>query len=389
MTNLGKYKYKPDENTLGRYPTILDILESLADYEAELNGIRKYPLSENRQWLYRIKEPGHYFAVQSLEDPNVMVLFPTGPCAFSLYRGESKDYKECKPSILRTADEKTLLLSRLQTEELECILRNHPIIGELINRPIVIEKFGVHFWLKVQFEGLAQHYGIATPFLDMTNNKWVAAFFAITNYKDGMYHLVEPSKDQAYGCLYRWEQPNYREKGLDVPQPLGMQYFNRPGCQSAFALDMKRLGDLNNRAEVERIYFRHDKEANQLVYDLCQQGRAFFPEDGMEELVGKLKGVKSFSEEAVERCRIKHYGDKTFEEMREMMTMSGMDIIDKPAVGFEKEQIEKELEDWNREGRERYLTELTTTMVGKEEGGGVIEGLMLAMRDGVLEVHAK
>ena len=56
------------------------------------------------------------------------------------------------------------------------ILRNHPIIGELINRPIVIEKFGVQFWLKVQFEGLAQHYGIATPFLDMTNNKWVAAF---------------------------------------------------------------------------------------------------------------------------------------------------------------------------------------------------------------------
>ena len=157
-----------------------------------------------------------------------------------------------------------------------------------------------------------------------------------------MYHLVEPSKDQAYGCFFRWEQLNYRDKGLDVPQPLGMQYFNRPGCQSAFALDMTRLGNLNNCAEVERIYFRHDKEANQLVYDLCQQGRMFFPEDGMEELVGKLKCVKSFSEEAVERCRVKHYGDKTFEEMREMMAISGMDIIDKPAVGFEKEQIEKE-----------------------------------------------
>jgi len=371
MTDWGKYKNKPDENTLGKYPTILDIMEGLADYETEHNGIRMYPLSENRQWLYRIKEPGHYFAVQSLEDPNVMVLFPTGPSAFSLYRGESKDYKECKPSILRKSDEETLLLSRLQTEELECILRNHPIIGELINRPVVIEKFGVQFWLKVQFEGLAQHYGIATPFLDMTNNKWVAAFFAITNYKDGVYHLVEPSKDQAYGCFFRWEQLNYREKGLDVPQPLGMQYFNRPGCQSAFALDMTRFGDLNNCTEVERIYFRHDKEANQLVYDLCQQGRMFFPDDGMEELVGKLKGVKSFSEEAVERCRVKHYGDKTFEEMGEMMAISGMDIIDKPAVGFEKEQIEKELEDWNREGRKRYLTELTTTMVGKEEGGYV------------------
>ena len=366
MMDWGKYKNKPDVHTLGGYPTILDIIESLADYEAEHNGIRKYPLSENRQWLYRIKEPGHYYAVQSLENPNVMVLFPTGPNAFSLYRGESRDYKECKPSILRTADEKTLLLSRLQTEELACILRNHPIIGELINRPIVIEKFGVQFWLKVQFEGLAQHYGIATPFLDMTNNKWVAAFFAITNYKDGMYHLVKPSMDQVYGCFYRWERPNYRGKGLDVPQPLGMQYFNRPGCQSAFALDMTRLGDLNNCAEVERFYFRHDDEANQLVYDLCQQGRKFFPEDGMEILVGKLKGVKLFSEEAVEKCRVKHYEDKTFEEMRKMMAMSGMEIIDKPSVGFEKEQIEMELEDWNREGRERYLTELITTMVRKD-----------------------
>ena len=69
--------------------------------------------------------------------------------------------------------------------------------------------------------------------------------------------------------------------------------------------------------------------------------------------------------------RHKHYGDKTLEEMREMMAISGMDIIDKPAVGFEKELIEKELEDWNREGRERYLTELITTMVRKEEGGYV------------------
>lgn len=366
MMDWGKYKNKPEVYTLEEYPTILDIMENLADYEAEHNGIRKFPLSENRQWLYRIKEPGHYFAVQSLENPNVMVLFPTGPSAFSLYRGESRDYKECKPSILRTANEKTLLLSRLQTEELACILRNHPIIRELVNRPIVIEKFGVQFWLKVQFEGLAQHYGIATPFLDMTNNKWVAAFFAITNYKDGMYHLVKPSMDQAYGCFYRWKQPNYRGKGLDVPQPLGMQYFNRPGCQSAFALDMTRLGDLNNCAEVERFYFRHDDEANQLVYDLCQQGRMFFPEDGMEILVGKLKGVKLFSEEAVEKCRVKHYEDKTFEEMRKMMAMSGMEIIDKPSVGFEKEQIEMELEDWNREGRERYLTELITTMVRKD-----------------------
>lgn len=35
MTDWGKYKNKPDENTFGKYPTILDIMESLADYETE------------------------------------------------------------------------------------------------------------------------------------------------------------------------------------------------------------------------------------------------------------------------------------------------------------------------------------------------------------------
>lgn len=362
----GKYRNKPDARTLVEYPTILDIMESLAECEAENNGIRKYPLSEKRQWLYRIKEPGHYFAVQSQENPNVMVLFPTGPNAFTLYRGESRDYKECKPSILRSADEKTLFSSRLQTAELECILRKHPIIAELINRPIMIGNFGINFWLKVQFEGLAQHYGIATPFLDMTNNKWVAAFFAITNYKDGKYNLVKPSMDQAYGSFYRWDQPNYQKRGLDVPQPLGMQYFNRPGCQSAFALDMTRLGDLNNCADVERIYFRHDKEANQLVYDLCLQGRMFFPEDGMEGFVGKLKKLKSFSAEAVERCRIKHYGDKTSEEMRVLLKRMGFTMVEKSEVGFDKNKVEAELEVWNREGRPRYLTELITMVVRNE-----------------------
>lgn len=358
-----KYKVKPNERTIGSYPTILDIMESLSEYEAEHNNIRKYPLSENRHWLYQIKEPGHYFVVQSQENPNVAVLFPTGPCVFSLYRGESRDYKECKPSILRKVDEKTLLSSRLQMEELECILRNHPIIDELINRPIVINKYGIQFWLKVQFEGLAQHYGIYTPFLDMTNNKWVAAFFAITNYKDGKYNLVKPSEDQVCGVFYRWEQLNYQKEGLDVPQPIGMQYFNRPGCQSAFTLDMTRLGDLNCCAEVERIYFRHDEEANQLVYDLCQQGRMFFPEDGMEELVEKLKGLKSFSKDAVEKCRVKHYGYKTSEKMREYMKRIGLKIVEKPEVDFEKDKVEVELEVWNREGRSRYLTELITTMV--------------------------
>lgn len=45
------------------------------------------------------------------------------------------------------------------------------------------------------------------------------------------------------------------------------------------------------------------------------------------------------------------------------MAIIGMDITDKPAVGFEKDKIEMELEDWNREGRQRYLTELITTML--------------------------
>ena len=96
-----------------------------------------------------------------------------------------------------------------------------------------------------------------------------------------------------------------------------MQYFNRPGRQSAFTLDMTQIKDLNLYPGIERIYFRHDAEANQLVYDLSQQGRKFLPSDSLVSVVDSIKELKQYSQRAVEKTRRDCYPEKTADELED------------------------------------------------------------------------
>ena len=197
-----------------------------------------------------------------------------------------------------------------------------------------------------------------TPYLDLTNDKWSAAFFAITNNRKGKWEVVIPTEHQQYGSFYRLANVDFYNKSLPQPTPLGMQYFNRPGRQSAFTLDMTQINDLNLYPGVERIYFRHDTEANQLVFDLCQQGRKFLPSDSLVGVVDSIKELKRYSQRAVEKVRIDYYSEKTADEMDDYMSFFGLECVTSPVVGFDSQQMQQEWEEWEKEGATRFLTSL-------------------------------
>ena len=70
----------------------------------------------------------------------------------------------------------------IQMSDFKAILQENPQIKDL-------ERAG----LLVNFEALAQHYGIATNMMDMTNSPLVAAFFATTGYdavSDSYYPIL-------------------------------------------------------------------------------------------------------------------------------------------------------------------------------------------------------
>ena len=89
-----------------------------------------------------------------------------------LYRGQNAIYEPCKPSLYRGEQTKERLFERsLQLADFKSILQENPQVKDL-------EEDG----LIVNYEALAQHYGIATNMMDMTNSPLVAAFFATTRY---------------------------------------------------------------------------------------------------------------------------------------------------------------------------------------------------------------
>ena len=358
MIDWSKYSIKPEADTIQDYPTIVDVIEDILEYEEQHLKLTKFPLSESRTELYDLEEPGHYFVMHREDNPQMAVLYPTGRNPLTFYRGESKYHESCIPSLLRAKDEKTILMAHLQTAELECVLSMHPVIRDFLLREIHSPKLSSSFMLTVPFEGLAQHYGILTPYLDLTNDKWAAAFFAVTNYRQGKWEVAMPTENQQFGSFYRLANVDFRDKTIPQPTPIGMQYFNRPGRQSAFTLDMTKIKDFNLYPRIERIYFRHDAEANQLVYDLSQQGRKFLPSDSLISVVNGIKELKKFSQRAVEKTRRDYYPEKTADEMEDFLKSFGLDSVPTPVVGFESQQMQQEWEEWKNEGATRFLNSL-------------------------------
>ena len=107
-----------------------------------------------------------HFEVMTLHDNHVVA----SPTPFQpLYRGQSSYYERCLPSLYRRKWSDLQKLERLvQIEDFKTILNDNPEIKDEIEGG-----------LAVNYIGLAQHYGIETNVIDLTNSFGVAAFLPL------------------------------------------------------------------------------------------------------------------------------------------------------------------------------------------------------------------
>ena len=97
------------------------------------------------------------------------VLIPTSLDTAFLFRGQRKIWHKCLPTLYRTElTEDDYIIERLRTIELINVLKSYPQVKDFERQNI-----------KVDFLGLAQHYGMKTEVLDLTNSLDVALFFAM------------------------------------------------------------------------------------------------------------------------------------------------------------------------------------------------------------------
>lgn len=253
------------------------------------------------------------------------------------YRGENRIYPESVPTLLRniknysTIKEKELyrMVSDMRIAEFKALL----------------EKFEhVRNWhySDVLYEVLAQHYGLETSWLDITNDFNVALFFATCYWRDGSWHpLTQEMIDttHSYGMIFhmptyimslKWinaledfsvgsdtvvsvydkEDGSLVQKKLpnicresNIIYPLGFQPFMRCHMQSGYGIYMRNPVPLQNNCEFQKLKFKQSVELSQRVFDMMDGGKKIYPHEGLEKvefIIDKIRKLTQFSVDSFE-----------------------------------------------------------------------------------------
>lgn len=253
------------------------------------------------------------------------------------YRGENRIYPESLPTLLRnlkkykTIHEKELyrMVADMRIAEFKALL----------------DKFDhVKNWnyCDVIYEVLAQHYGLETSWLDITNDFKVALFFATCYWKEGRWHPLSQEMidtDYQYGMIFhmpsnrmpmRWsialedfspwtsevigqnEQGENRVKRKELPSicresgvvyPLGFQPFMRCHMQSGYGMYMREPYPLQQNFEFEKLKFKQSVELSQRVFNMMDGGKKIYPHEGLGQvqfIIDEIRNLTTFSNEAFE-----------------------------------------------------------------------------------------
>ena len=214
----------------------------------------------------------------------------------SYYRGEKQIYPQSGTSLSRSlaklSSEKDRLLYRLVADmriaEFDYFLRK-------FDRTRCWEENG----LTILPEPLAQHYGLETDWLDITNDFNVALFFASCYWDHAAKKWCPLTKNQTekndqtrFGMIFH--VPAWRARTTNaitfLPDsdegmilPIGYQPFMRCHSQYGYGMHMKTSIPLQNNLSFEKLYFRHNEKLSRDVYELMDCGKKIYPEEGLDD----------------------------------------------------------------------------------------------------------
>lgn len=335
------------ESDIKSLPTILDVVEQISAHEnsivAPLCGMVPIPSTYDE---------GRFNLVSDAGNRNIHYLMPTSQSPFTFYRGQSKYYDTCTPTLFRPRKDGTppteedIAYHRIKTCEFAMLLSTHPVFRD-IQQVTTVDPIA-----------MAQHYGLETDYLDITNNKWVAAFFACTqyDYQTDTYLPVGEDYSDGYGVLYKSksvvsdETPNSFFKKNCV---IGYQYFARPSQQSSFGYLMEAGENFNDSPFFDKLFFRHDAVASQIVFEMSYQQRRFIPNDSLSKLARSIAKSREISIEVLENCILNFYPESDLFYLERVCNNKGLHVHNEHRLSaqFNAQEVEKEWRTWCEWGR--------------------------------------
>lgn len=330
--DISSFKRKFKNIDIQELPDILQLMDSIA--AIELNH-KLDPLQSS--YISAVQCETKFISIRDDKSGRIK-LMPGSPSGMTLYRGQNQFYNVCKPSIFRNLTSCDILKERLKISEFVCLIDSHPIVNDFISSGF-----------EVDITGLAQHYGLKTEVLDITNNKWIAAFFASTKYINGSYEMLDSSYFNKIGILYVLENvQNGLNEDLNV---IGAQPFERPTRQNAFSLTLKEEQDFNEINGLKIVPFRHNINAEKIVYDMFYNSKRIFPDDLLIDVVNEINSSNQISIAAVFYCKEIYYPHITDAQLSLLISKTGLTIVPSTMITFPYDKLIQQCNHWWDFGR--------------------------------------
>ena len=214
------------------------------------------------------------------------------------FRGENKIYDKCYSSLGRIIASDR---SKKELEKFKSFLRITKLEDEIIKLNQVWD------WLDrmmgdVLFYAIAQHYGLPTNIIDITDDLDVALFFACCIYDRNINRYRPLNKEDIEknpnGVLYIRDENYLLPLEPDV-LPIGYQPFTRCYKQRGYFIKdtLEEDFDLEEKG-FKKYFFKHDISFSQEIFDKFHGGEDIFDYKNYEiidNLVKKIEALKIFS----------------------------------------------------------------------------------------------
>lgn len=318
-------------------PNLLEVLEAVS-YDEE-----KYALIYDEGPFGRTM-PMHedWYDIDQLQNNDgELVYYPRCHVKNRYYRGQTTFYRNCQPSLRRPGmDKYKVFVERLKTCELSSSLRFYPSVQQFHCGMITTFHSGKvsRDPMKVDDMALAQHYGIATEYLDLTTDKWVAAYFACTDGEE----IYKQDNTDSTGVFYIYH--NHTPLSYKF-HPVGIQPALRPVMQLGYVLEMGRCQNFNKMAQ--GILFRHDTSCSMIIHKLFNESKLIYPHDVLGKKAKAIVEASQFSESALEDARLRFYPSLSDTAFDELLKGSGVTIVKNNDVPLSQDEVESVKEEFS------------------------------------------
>lgn len=323
-----------------KLPNLLEVLEAVS-YDEE-----KYALMYDKSPLgisYPIHESWSDLDKVGNSDDELLFL-PRCRIKNWHYRGQKSYYKDCKPTLYRGLKEEEVFNERLKLCEFSIIVNKHPVAWRFESGLFTNTRSDnvLHNKIHIDADALAQHYGICTEFMDLTTDKWTAAFFAGCSYvkSEGLgkdtYKIYGDSNENKTGVFYIYQDKTPYVDGWKL-KPIGIQPNARPVKQSAYTMKMDREQNFDKMAY--GVHFKHDNRCSSIILKLFDESIGIMPEEVIEKKAKSIVNSNKFSKQALESARKRFYPDINEAELDDLLKKSHVKIVDDPIVEYSKEEL--------------------------------------------------